>query len=344
MERILIVRLGAMGDVIHALPAASALRRDFPNARLDWVVESRWSDLISPGLANVLPTDTKSWRKHWARATSWRSILELRRRLAELHYDTAIDLQGTLKSSVIAGWTRAPRVIGFADPKESPARWSYHRKVVRSQGHVIEQNLELVSALSGEWLPLLRTADPALLPRDPEADEWAVRYAPSPFVVLTPAAGWRAKEWPPQRYGELAQRLLDKGLQSFINIGPGERESRLADSVEKASGGTARRLQCSITKLIALTRRAALFIGGDTGPMHLANALGVPVVAIFGPTDPARNGPYYNPHLVLRNSVSKTSYSHVDRDDPGLMKITVQQVMDAALQLLGSPRTPSTHD
>jgi heptosyltransferase-1 len=153
------------------------------------------------------------------------------------------------------------------------------------------------------------------------------------FVLLNPGAGWGAKQWPAERYGQVAKQLLQDGLKSLINVGPGEKD--LAHAVEAGSGGAAETFSGSLTQLIALTRRARLVIGGDTGPMHLAAALEVPVVAIFGPTDPARNGPFGTRAIVLRSSSSSTSYQHVFQPDGGLLEISSGQVIAAARQLLG---------
>jgi heptosyltransferase-1 len=153
-----------------------------------------------------------------------------------------------------------------------------------------------------------------------------------PVVILSPGAGWATKEWPPERYGEIARALADKGFTPIVNYGPAEKP--LAHVVETASNGVSRPMTCSLAELIALTRRASLFIGGDTGPLHLAAALDVPVVAIFGPTDPARNGPYGRRSIVLRNAASRTSLSHTSTPDPGLLRITPDEVLAAAHRLL----------
>jgi heptosyltransferase I len=152
-------------------------------------------------------------------------------------------------------------------------------------------------------------------------------------VLLNPGAGWGAKQWPAELYGEVAAQLAEDGLKVLINFGPGEED--LARVVENSSGGAAETFTGSLTQLIALTRRARLFIGGDTGPMHLAAALRVPVVAIFGPTDPARNGPFATRRIVLRSPASTTSYSHTFQPDESLLEITAAQVVAAARQLLG---------
>jgi heptosyltransferase-1 len=174
------------------------------------------------------------------------------------------------------------------------------------------------------------------LPHDPQAEGRIERrlaeLGVGEFAILNPGAGWGAKRWPAERYGEVARQLADLGVGSILNYGPGEEE--LVRAAEAASGGTARAMSCSISELIALTRRARLFIGGDTGPMHLAAALRVPVVAIFGPTDPARNGPYGTRSIVLRSAESVTS--HARRADPeaGLLAIGGDAVVSAARELI----------
>jgi heptosyltransferase-1 len=358
MERILIVRLGAMGDVLHALPAAAALRAALPQARLDWLIEQRWADLLCangpagagprselrPLVDAVIPVDTKRWRRAVLSLTTWREGNAAVRHLRAPRYDLALDLQGSLKSAAFARLSGAKMVAGSASPRESLARRFYTWAAPPQGDHVIAQNLALartaVGAAPSGGAPSHTSPDPAWLPRDPRAEEWAQAELASRglarFALLSPGAGWPAKEWPAERFGEVARALAQQGLASLINIGPGDREAAIAEVIEKAAGGSARRILCSISRLIALTRRATLFLGGDTGPMHLANALGIPVVALFGPTDPARNGPYYTPSIVLRDPSSMTSYSHRRTLDPGLRKITPDKVLEAARKLLAS--------
>jgi len=187
------------------------------------------------------------------------------------------------------------------------------------------------------------------LPRDAEVEARVDRHLAELGVgglaILNPGAGWGAKRWPAERYGEVARGLAAWGLRSILNYGPGEEE--LVGIAEAASAGTACAMKCSITELIALTRRARLFIGGDTGPLHLAAALGVPVVAIYGPTDPARNGPYGTRRIVLRNPQSVTSHARRAEAEDGLLAIGSDAVVAAARELLegerGGSRANSLH-
>ncbi len=178
------------------------------------------------------------------------------------------------------------------------------------------------------------------MPCDPQAEASIERRLAESgigeFAILNPGAGWGAKRWPPERYGEVARRLGDLGVRSVINYGPGEEE--IVRAAVDGSGGAACAMKCSITELVSLTRRARLFVGGDTGPLHLAAALRVPVVAIYGPTDPARNGPYGTPSVVLRSAVSVTSHARRTAADEGLLAIGSDAVVAAARELLGDLR------
>ncbi len=345
MEAILAVRLGAMGDVIHALAAVAALRDAFPEARIGWAVEERWAELLrAPGTAPDAPrspaqplvdvihaVDTSAWRAAPLSDETWGEAAGALRGLRAANYGAVIDFQGLMKSALVAKASGAPLRLGFADPKESAATMFYTRAVARTGTHVVEMNLALARALTGR-----EAAARFELPRDPEAEAWCdaeLRHRGAErFLLLAPGGGWGAKLWPAARYGEAARALAAEGLRTLVNHGPGE--EALAQEVVAASGGAAEALSCSVSELIALTRRAQLFLGGDTGPMHLAAALDVPVVAVFGPTDPARNGPFGTRNVVLRSAASETSYAHRSGTDPGLLAITGEEVVAAARRLL----------
>jgi heptosyltransferase-1 len=343
MERILIVRLSAMGDIVNSLPVAAALQQAYPDSIIDWVLEERWQELLcargtsldaprnpQKPLVNTIHTvNTRSWRDHLLATRTRSEISALRRSIREREYTAVIDVQGAIRSVVIARFSAAPRIVGFDSPRERPARYLYKQKIKAQGAHIIEQNVSLTS------LPFPQRQQ-EMLPHDPLAEAWCdaevQKLSSARFAILSPGAGWGAKEWPPERFGEVARELARDGVASILNIGPNEND--LAAKVESTCNGSTRRVSGSIGQLIALTRRAALFIGGDTGPMHLANILGVPVVAIFGPTNPERNGPYFSPNIVLRHESSETSYSHHDRQHEGLMSITTAEVVAAARTLL----------
>ncbi len=354
--RALVVRLGAMGDVLHALPAVAMLRRALPEAQIGWVVERRWRELLcAPGVElagsrgagrplidEVHLVDTRGWRKRLLAPETRSEFQSAIRGLRERHYDAALDLQGAIKSSVVAKLSGAGLVLGFRKPREALARLLYNTLADGRAAHVIEQNVELVQTWLEEiGLARATSALPpgtALLPRDKTSEArigdalQSMGLARSPLAILNPGAGWGAKQWAPARYGELAASLAARGLRSIVNYGPGE--EALAHETVAASQGAAVELSGSLSELMALARRSQLFVGGDTGPMHLAALLGVKTVALFGPTDPARNGPYWAGTRVLRDPASITSYSHKRTADPGLENITVERVLSEVDALL----------
>lgn len=349
IERVLIVRLSAMGDVIHTLPAAQALRQAFPHAAIGWMIEERWAELLcAPGEARrgarsaqrplvdwVHTVDLKGWGKSLFSVPTIEHIARVWNDVRAAQYEIALDLQGAIRSAVVASWSGAPVVYGAREPREGPAALWYTRQATPRGVHVIEQNLSIVEALTGHKMVV-----PAIeFPRNCSKEEMVERRLQSAgigeFAILNPGAGWGAKRWPAERYGHVARAIAKCGVQSVVNYGPGEED--LAREVEQVSGGSATALQSSISELIALTRRAKLFVGGDTGPIHLAAALQVPVVGIFGPTDPARNGPYGTRSVVLRNPASTTTHARNPRTDEAMLAINVEAVIDAARALL--PKT-----
>jgi heptosyltransferase-1 len=350
IERLLIVRLSAMGDVILTLPAVHALREALPQTHIGWLIEERWAELLcAPGsprrgarsaLRPLVDEVHAVNLKVWGRSPF--SILTLQRAatvwndVRDAGYGAAVDLQGAMRSALLARFSGARVVYGAAEPRESPASLWYTRKVVARGRHVVEQNLGVAEALIEHEIKLPPPNISCDLPRDPHTEERIgqrlAEYRIGDFAILNPGAGWGAKRWPAERYGEVALRLAEQGVRSILNYGPGEEE--LVSAAEAASGGTALAMNCTITELIALTRRGRLFIGGDTGPLHLAAALRVPVVAIYGPTDPARNGPYGTRSVVLRSAESVTSHARRDAADEGMLGIRSEAVVRAANKLL----------
>lgn len=346
IDRALIVRLSAMGDVVHTLPAAQALRQALPHAMIGWLIEERWAELLcAPGEPRRGPrsprrplvdwvhtVDLKGWRKSLFSVPTIEHIARVWNDVRAAHYEIAFDLQGAIRSAVVAAWSGAAVIYGTRESREGPATLWYTRQATARGVHVIEQNLSIIEALTRENMNV-----PSIdFPRDCQAEERIEHRLRSAgigeFAILNPGAGWGAKQWPAERYGQVARAIAKCGIQSIVNYGPGEAD--LVREVEQASERTARGLQSSISELIALTRRAKLFIGGDTGPLHLAASLKIPVVAIFGPTDPARNGPYGTQSVVLRNPASTTTHARNSRSDEAMLAISVEDVVHAARNLL----------
>jgi heptosyltransferase-1 len=355
-DRLLIVRLSAMGDIIHTLPAVAALRQAFPHATLGWLVEERWAELLCtlryprsgersplrPLVDRVHSVNTAEWRRAPFSFNTWLQMAAGLSELRGVQYDAAIDFQGAVRSALLARWSGAPMVYGSAQPRENAASMFYTQKVfLNTNGtHVVEQALALAGAVVSRATVATAAfsttaAETAVeFPVDPDAERKIAGLTAdgNEFAILNPGAGWGAKRWPAERYGQVARELAKDGLRSLVNYGPGE--EALAAAVEAASEGAARKISCSVSELIALTRRARLFIGGDTGPMHMAAALKVPVVAIFGPTNPARNGPFGTRSIVLRSATSVTDHTRRREPEQGLLLITVGEVTAAARKLL----------
>ena len=354
--RLLVVRLGAMGDILHALPAVTALRRTHPEWIIDWAVEPQWRALLaaenSTGRTSGLRSGqaqtedplnaqplvdhlhfaaTKQWRKSLLSRQTLQEILSLRKALRSAEYDAVIDLQGAVRSAVVGRMAGCGRLIGEAQPREQAACWLFTQPVLTCGAHVIEQDLELAATIAGDELAPVRP----WLPVDPAAEAWADTILPSgsrTAVLINPGAGWGAKRWPVERYAAVARGLAARGLHVLVNAGPGEEP--LAEAIRQQSGGAAIPLACAMAQLIALTRRIALAIAGDTGPLHLACALGRPVVGIYGPTDPRRNGPFGTRFKVLRNPESRRDHTRRAEPEPGLLTIAPEAVLQAAFELL----------
>ena len=355
-ERLLVVRLSAMGDIIHTLPAAAALRQAFPHATLGWLIEERWAELLCtlrhpragrrspqrPLVDCVHSVNTAEWRHAPFSFNTWQQMAAGLSQLRGIQYDAAIDFQGAVRSALLGRWSGAPIMYGSAQPRENVASMFYTRQVLlKTQGaHVVEQAVALAGAVVSRAIvstaiiptPTAETRVEFPVDRDAENKIVGLTADMNDFAILNPGAGWGAKRWPVERYGQVAKELAKDGLCSLINYGPGE--ERLAMAVEAAGEGAARKISCSISELIALTRRARLFIGGDTGPMHLAAALKIPVVAIFGPTNPARNGPFGTRSVVLRSASSMTDHTRRREPEQGLLEITVGEVLAATRKLL----------
>jgi heptosyltransferase-1 len=353
-----------MGDILHALPAVTALRQAHPGWEIGWVVEPRWQALLSApeaegggavvsgsgaaaSFARPAARPIIDWL-HLAPIRDWRDkplsfqtlgeIRRLRSELRAVEYDAVIDFQGAIRSAMIGRLAGSGRLLGEAQPREGAARWLFTDAVAVRGEHVIEQDLELAGQVAGEEL----AAVPPLLPVDPAAESWCDALLASsgsrPVALINPGAGWGAKRWPVERYAVVARGLITRGFRVLINAGPGEES--MADVIVKEASGAAIPLATSLSQLIALTRRVALLIAGDTGPLHLACALGRPVVGIYGPTDPGRNGPYGTRFRVLRSPQSRRDHARRPEPEAGLLTIRPEEVLAAADQLLAGKVVP----
>jgi heptosyltransferase-1 len=302
MFRILVVRLGSMGDVIHALPAVASLKHSFPHSRLSWVIKPRWAPLLAgnPFVDEVIPFQRSA-----------REILATRRHLRRERFELAVDLQGLIQSALVAASARADKIVGLArsQARESFAAMFYSTAVRTAAVHRVDRYLELVAAAGAS--SLLRTFP--LPPGKPEGT-----LPDGPFVLACPLAGWGAKQWPLEHYTELAGRL---NIPLVVNGPPDAAE--ILGSIDGAQVHLS-----GLEGLIDATRRAQAIVGVDSGPVHLAAALGKPGVAIYGPTDPASHGPYGGTLHVLRSASAITSYKRRAADPGSMRAISPAEVIE----------------
>jgi lipopolysaccharide heptosyltransferase I len=317
--RILIVKLGSIGDVVHTLPALAAVRRALPGAEISWVVERGAAAILrdNPVLNRLIEVDTKALRR-WP--VSGETLPALRRQLRRLRastFDTALDFQGLLKSAFIARLSGAKRVYGFAPPalREPPSRFLLTRTIeTPTQAHVIRKNLALASAALGIEVQTDAASFefPIAVSNEQEAEAAEVeRQAGGPFAILNPGGGWPTKMWSAEKFGLLADELwAHHGLRSLVTHGPGE-EELASRALQSSRSGKAQAARLSLKGFYALARRAGIYVGGDTGPTHLALAAGAPIVGIFGPTEWWRNGsPRAEDICVERNDINCRTNCH----------------------------------
>jgi lipopolysaccharide heptosyltransferase I len=286
----LIVRLGSLGDVVHGIPVVAALRQEFPTSRIDWMVDPRYVELLNlvVGLDRRIGVDPRAVKRGRARQRFRETLRELR----HTGYDAAIDLQGLLKSAMLARSIRARRTIGFPRKhlREPLARLFYTDAPDPGDAtHVIYENLSLLAPLQ---VTDRRVRFPLEIPRTATSQQIINRFEGHDYTLINPGAAWPNKRWPPARFGAVAALIAREfGWRSLVLWGPGEQE--LAHEVVATSGGAAEiSPPTTITDLFGVARTARLMISGDTGPLHIAGAVNTPIVALYGPTRPERNGPW----------------------------------------------------
>jgi len=331
-ERWLVVRLGSLGDIVHTFPAVAALRESFPQAEITWLTHPRWRTLVeSSELA------TEIWEVNSRSGASLRDTIT---RIRDRQFPVAIDYQGLWKSASLPFLGGVRRRIGFSAKtiREFGVPALYTDRVRCERTHVAEQNGELSQhagaqkGVSAFGLKLSAREESAVL-------QMLRGYSIESYVVLSPAGGWRSKCWPAECYGALCQSIRrELGLRCVVNFGPGEEE--VAAAVKASSRGSEPvAYSGSLPQLMALLRNAKGIVSGDTGPLHLAVALGTPVVALFGPTDPARNGPYHagpvpGKDIVLRSPRARTTYKRRDEPDASFRELHVETVSGALRKLI----------
>lgn len=333
--RILITRLSAVGDCVLTLPVLSALREFFADARLSWLVEPLPAQLLAGHRAlDELIVARRGWLKSPA------GIAETRRLLRRQRWDIVVDVQSLTKSG-LAGWLTGARTrIGFASPQgRELAPWLATRRVPKTRSHVVDAYLELLRPLGIES-PRVRFD----LPRYPQAAASMASLLKQPlladgFAVINPGAGWDSKVWPAERHARVAQHLGRQYRLPSLVVWAGAKERAWAEQIVAGSRGHAHMAPATtLCELVELLRAARLFVGSDTGPMHMAAAVGTPCVALFGPTSPEVCGPYGPHHVTVRTAQPTLGGMRArgGSDNSAMRSITVEDVFRACRQVLTS--------
>ncbi len=342
--RFLVIRLSSIGDIVHTLPAVATLGETFPCAEIHWVVEHRLAALLerNPFVKRTLKLDTLRWRRNsrWAETIEEmiRSVLPLR----EVSYEAAIDFQGLYKSAFIAWLSRARERVGFAEYwlREPGVGVFYTERVSpRRCRHAIEMNMALVEHLgarSRSWqFPLPRTDED-----DYYVEKQLCSLGATEFIILNPGGGWKSKRWPPGNYSELIRRLAAALPFKIVLTGSREEEGLVRSILANTNSSRAGYIPTNLVQLIALTRRAKLFVGGDTGPLHLAAAVSAPIVALYGSTDPRntaeRNGPFCRDDIILLDERPIPARIQC-KDESYLEGIAIERVVTAIRERLTRP-------
>ncbi len=340
--RILIVKLGSIGDVVHTLPALAALRTGMPQAEISWVVERQSSEILkdNPLLDRLIEVDTKALRRGLMSGETLRAPRQQLRRLRASAFDIALDFQGLLKSASIARLSGARRVFGYTRAglrEPASAVFLSKRVAVPKKTHVIRKALLLVHESLGIPLPEKLSFPISISPTDETEARQVASDAGGNYAILNPGGGWPTKLWSAERFGKLADELWTSyGISSLVTYGPGEHE--LAESVRRSSdSGKAMPVSLSLKGFYSLAQRARVYVGGDTGPTHIAVAAGTPIVGLFGPTEWWRNGsPYAEDICVERNDIDCRVDCHRRSCSKWIcMDIDVRRVMEAVETRIG---------
>ena len=334
--KILIVKLGAVGDVVHTLPALHSLRKNFPHAFIAWAVERKSMDVITgnPDLDEVIIFERKELQKIFKAdgvIAAYRFFEEFAGKLKEYKFDLVIDFQTLFKSGIITLSSGAKKRIGF-DKWRELNRLFTNQRVKAVSRHTVDKYLELVDAAGGKV-----DSTPVKIACSSEDASYVDGFlnekalADKPWVAINPGASWTSKLWPVKKFAALCDILEDSGIPVVVIWGPGE-EPLVDGIVEAASSKPHVAPSTSIKQLACLLERSSLYVGGDTGPMHMAVAMGTTVVGIFGPSDPDRNGPYGEGHIILQADIDcikcwKKSCSSMDC----MNNVSVEDVADAVI-------------
>src|SRR5438093_1861038 len=336
-NRFLVVKFGSLGDIVDCLPSVAQLRKAFPEAEIDWLIERKNKGAVELSGVDVdlVPIDTYQWRNSPGIGSA-KEIAEFVWALSTDGYDCTIDFQGLLKSAFFAYLSGAPVRIGWERDflKESVSRFFYTEVVTPKRIHIIDQQMELLKPLGIDpnWETEVRLQAGSAARKSVEQKLAGM----ADYIVINPGGNWPTKCWEPERFGELALRLMNEGHPVAVTWGPGE--EHLVRRLARSSGYGVREIPTTLEELVALCETAKLFVGGDTGPMHFAAAVGTPIVAIFGPTSSDRNGPFRREDIVVERRLACRPCYERDRCPlehwECMKEITVEQVYEACRKRL----------
>lgn len=323
--RVLIVKPSAIGDVVHALPILNLLKKHWPQAKFDWLVTPACAGILDghPQLNEVIRFDRKRFGAKWHNPAVLRSLLQFAHDLRARNYDVAIDLQGLFRSGWLTFQSGAPIRIGMSDAREMATLFYTRRvNVPRGERHAIDRYLAVAEAVGAGRAPI------EFIFADTEADRaFIAQRTPPRYALLFPGTNWPTKRWPVERYAALAKQLHERhNLPSIVGGGPDEAAlgAQIPGAINLAG-------QTTLNQLVALIRRAELVVSNDSGPMHIAAALGKPLVAPFGPTNPRRTGPYRRPLSVIRMEIAcSPCYSRTCWHQSCLQQLPVEPVLELA--------------
>lgn len=346
--KFLVVRLSSIGDIVHALPAVAALGDTFPGAQIHWAIEKRFAPLLNgnPYVHRVVRVDTLGWRRELFSPWTLEQVAAATSMMRAAHFDAAVDFQGLMKSAFLAWISNSRQRVGFSEYwlREPVAGALYTDRVSpRGRRHVIEMNFSLVERLGVPSIPFSEWKFP--LPQsdtdDAIIDEQLATLGARDFIVLNPGGGWKSKCWPPENYAQLIRRLEDEIPHFMLLTGSPNEKRQIEEILQRAGSRRAAHFPSTILQLVALTRRARLFVGGDTGPVHLAEAAGTPVVSIFSRLEPLntpeRNGPFHPEDIFIAgaNGAPKVRRS---KSADYLRDVPVESVLAAVRERLARSR------
>ncbi len=337
-KNILIIKPSSIGDIIHALPFLYSIRARYPKARISWLINSGFEDLIkdNPELDEIILFERKRWGGFDNIGYKFKGLTEFLRELRRKQFDLVIDLQGLFRSGIITYLSGAAHRVGFANARElSPIFYNYKISHPSIEMHAVDRYLLIAKEL-GAGISKIDFKINIPKKENEYVSGLINRIKKRPLIAINPSARWETKMWPLKRYAKLADAIADKLKAQTVLIGSREDEDRINELLSMTKSKPVNLCgRTSLLQLAALLKRAALLITNDSGPMHIAAAVGTSVAAIFGPTRPVRTGPYGKGHVVLQSSLPCINCLKKKCDDLKCMDaISVDEVFNSVRKVL----------